>query len=87
MHLINIPSISSLNSFICLWTCLTVDGEVFKIGNTLDKPSEKQVDASLENVPGFDGVEVVQIAAGAEHSAAVTGKKRGGGNSVMSYIS
>ncbi|KAG2269261.1 hypothetical protein Bca52824_063816 [Brassica carinata] len=57
---------------------LTVDGEVFKLGNTLNKQSEKQqlqVDPSepfLEKVPGFDGVKVTQIAAGAEHSAAVT---------------
>ncbi|KAJ4868797.1 Regulator of chromosome condensation (RCC1) family protein [Raphanus sativus] len=57
---------------------LTVDGKVFKLGNTLNKQSEKQQlreDSSetlLEKVPGFDGVEVLQIAAGAEHSAAVT---------------
>ncbi|CAF1928072.1 hypothetical protein HID58_065827 [Brassica napus] len=57
---------------------LTVDGEVFKLGNTLNKQSEKQqlqVDPSepfLEKVPGFDGVKVMQIAAGAEHSAALT---------------
>ncbi|CAH8337035.1 unnamed protein product [Eruca vesicaria subsp. sativa] len=57
---------------------LTVDGEVFKLGNTLNKQSEKQslqVDSSeplLEKVSGFDGVKVLQIAAGAEHSAAVT---------------
>ncbi|KAJ0247597.1 hypothetical protein HA466_0160360 [Hirschfeldia incana] len=57
---------------------LTGDGKVFKLGNTLDKQSEKQQlqeDSSetlLEIVPGFDGVEVLQIAAGAEHSAAVT---------------
>lgn len=37
-----------------------------------------QVDSSeplLEKVAGFDGVKVVQIAAGAEHSAAITGKR------------
>lgn len=53
---------------------------MFKLGNTLNKQNEKQQlqeDSSetlLEKVPGFDGVNVLQIAAGAEHSAAVTGK-------------
>ncbi|CAN7094252.1 unnamed protein product [Brassica rapa subsp. narinosa] len=57
---------------------LTADGKVSKLGNTLNTQSDKQqlqVDPSepfLEKVPGFDGVKVVQIAAGAEHSAAVT---------------
>ena len=52
---------------------------MFKLGNTLDKQSEKQQlqegssETLLEKVHGFDGVKVVQIAAGAEHSAAVTG--------------
>lgn len=54
---------------------------VFKLGNTLNKQPEKQlmqIDSSevlVEKVPDFDGVKVLQIAAGAEHSAAVTGKK------------
>uniref|UniRef100_M4E7A9 RCC1-like domain-containing protein n=1 Tax=Brassica campestris TaxID=3711 RepID=M4E7A9_BRACM len=57
---------------------LTADGEVSKLGNTLNKQFKKQqvqVDSSeplLEKVAGFDGVKVVQIAAGAEHSAAIT---------------
>lgn len=57
---------------------LTVDGEVFKLGSTLNKQPEKQqlqIDSSealFEKVPDFDGVKVMQIAAGAEHSAAVT---------------
>ncbi|CAA7036186.1 unnamed protein product [Microthlaspi erraticum] len=57
---------------------LTADGEVFKLGNTLNDQSEKQqrqadsCEALLEKVSGFDGVKVLQIAAGAEHSAAVT---------------
>ena len=58
---------------------------MFKLGNTLNKQNEKQQlqeDSSetlLEEVPGFDGVKVLQIAAGAEHSAVVTGKMVEGG--------
>lgn len=78
----SVTSISShCNSFLCVMDFVeTVDGKVFKLGNTLNKQSEKQQlreDSSetlLEKVPGFDGVQVLQIAAGAEHSAAVTGK-------------
>ncbi|KAL0795426.1 hypothetical protein Bca101_066803 [Brassica carinata] len=73
-----LPSSLSFREVALGWNhalLLTVDGEVFKLGNTLNKQSEKQQDPSeplLEKVPGFDGVKVVQIAAGAEHSAAVT---------------
>ncbi|KAJ4916548.1 Regulator of chromosome condensation (RCC1) family protein [Raphanus sativus] len=76
-----LPSSLSFREVALGWNhalLLTVDGQVFKLGNTLDKQSEKQqlqVDSSeplLEKVPGFDGVKAVQIAAGAEHSAAVT---------------
>ena len=31
-------------------------------------------EANLEKVPGLDGIKIVDIAAGAEHSAVVTGK-------------
>jgi hypothetical protein len=31
-------------------------------------------EAILEKVPGLNGIKIVQIAAGAEHSAVVTGK-------------
>ncbi|XP_023645360.1 ultraviolet-B receptor UVR8 isoform X2 [Capsella rubella] len=57
---------------------LTVDGEVFKLGNTLNKQHEKQKlhtdssEAPFVKVPYFDGVKVLKISAGAEHSAAVT---------------
>ncbi|VVB00111.1 unnamed protein product [Arabis nemorensis] len=76
-----LPSSLSFREVVLGWNhalLLTVDGEVFKLGNTLNKQSEKQqlqVDSCeplLEKVPDFDGVRVLQIAAGAEHSAAVT---------------
>ncbi|KAF8088429.1 hypothetical protein N665_0543s0037 [Sinapis alba] len=75
------PSSQSFREVALGWNhalLLTVDGKVFKLGNTLNKQSEKQQlqqDSSetlLERVTGFDGVKVLQIAAGAEHSAAVT---------------
>ncbi|CAN7133815.1 hypothetical protein BRARA_H02170 [Brassica rapa] len=76
-----LPSYESFRDVALGWNhalLLTVDGKVFKLGNTLDKQSEKQQlqegssETLLEKVHGFDGVKVVQIAAGAEHSAAVT---------------
>ncbi|KFK44621.1 hypothetical protein AALP_AA1G282600 [Arabis alpina] len=76
-----LPSSLSFREVALGWNhalVLTVDGEVFKLGNTLNKQSDKQqlqVDSSkplLEKVSDFDGVRVLQIAAGAEHSAAVT---------------
>ncbi|KAJ0257754.1 hypothetical protein HA466_0085680 [Hirschfeldia incana] len=73
-----LPSSLSFREVALGWNhalLLTADGEVFKLGNTLNKHSEKLQDSSeplLEKVPGFDGVKVVQIAAGAEHSTAVT---------------
>nr|VDD06745.1 unnamed protein product [Brassica rapa] len=73
------PSYESFRDVALGWNhalLQTVDGKVFKLGNTLDKQSEKQQEDSsetlLEEVPCFDGVEIVQIAAGAEHSADVT---------------
>ncbi|CAN8313152.1 unnamed protein product [Cochlearia groenlandica] len=76
-----LPSTLSFREVALGWNhalLLTADGEVFKLGNTLNKQSENQqlqIDSSeapFEKVSGFYGVEVVQIAAGAEHSAAVT---------------
>ncbi|CAN7059601.1 unnamed protein product [Brassica oleracea var. botrytis] len=76
-----LPSSQSFREVALGWNhalLLTFDGKVFKLGNTLNKQNEKQQlqeDSSetlLEKVPGFDGVNVLQIAAGAEHSAAVT---------------
>ncbi|XP_010460224.1 PREDICTED: ultraviolet-B receptor UVR8-like isoform X1 [Camelina sativa] len=76
-----LPSSLSFREVALGWNhalLLTVDGEVFKLGNTLDKQSEKQQlhidpsEAPLAKVPDFDGVKVLKIAAGAEHSAAVT---------------
>ncbi|CAF2110185.1 unnamed protein product [Brassica napus] len=76
-----LPSSQSFREVALGWNhalLLTFDGKVLKLGNTLDKQNEKQQlqeDSSetlLEKVIGFDGVEVLQIAAGAEHSAAVT---------------
>ncbi|ESQ34348.1 hypothetical protein EUTSA_v10007854mg [Eutrema salsugineum] len=76
-----LPSSQSFREVALGWNhalLLTVDGEVLKLGNTLNKQSEKQplqVDSSealLEKVPDFDEVKVLQIAVGAEHSAAVT---------------
>ncbi|KAL1195744.1 Ultraviolet-B receptor UVR8 [Cardamine amara subsp. amara] len=75
-----LPSSLSFREVALGWNhalLLTVDGEVFKLGNTLNKQPEKnqlQIDSSealLEKVPNFEEVKVVQIAAGAEHSAAV----------------
>jgi len=63
---------------------------VFKLGSTLNKQPEKQqlqIDSSealFEKVPDFDGVKVMQIAAGAEHSAAVTGKR---GGAILLFLS
>ncbi|GMY26079.1 ultraviolet-B receptor UVR8 isoform X2 [Fagus crenata] len=63
---------------------LTGDGEVFMLGGNyhgalgdLEKMSPaKQLpdsrEAILEKVPGLNGIKIVQIAAGAEHSAVVT---------------
>ncbi|KAG7598177.1 Regulator of chromosome condensation RCC1 [Arabidopsis suecica] len=76
-----LPSSLSFREVAVGWNhalLLTVDGEVFKLGNTLNKQPEKQqlqIDSSealLAKVSDFDGVKVLQIAAGAEHSAAVT---------------
>jgi alpha-tubulin suppressor-like RCC1 family protein len=77
----SLPSPLSFREVAVGWNhalLLTVDGEVFKLGSTLNKQPEKQqlqIDSSealFEKVPDFDGVKVMQIAAGAEHSAAVT---------------
>ncbi|XP_010532866.1 PREDICTED: ultraviolet-B receptor UVR8 [Tarenaya hassleriana] len=54
---------------------LTGDGEVFMLGKTLNHQPGKPTDSSeaiLEKVPDFEGLRVLKIAAGAEHSAAVT---------------
>ncbi|KAL9307416.1 putative regulator of chromosome condensation 1/beta-lactamase-inhibitor protein II [Arabidopsis thaliana] len=89
----SLPSPLSFREVAVGWNhalLLTVDGEVFKLGSTLNKQPEKQqlqIDSSealFEKVPDFDGVKVMQIAAGAEHSAAVTGKR---GGAILLFLS
>ncbi|KAK6241963.1 Regulator of chromosome condensation [Theobroma cacao] len=63
---------------------LSDDGEVYMLGGShhgvLSNPEKMNPSkhlsgaAVLERVPGLDGMKVVQIAAGAEHSAIITGK-------------
>ncbi|MBA0566931.1 hypothetical protein Golob_011703, partial [Gossypium lobatum] len=81
------PSSSKFSKVALGWNhalVLSDNGEVFMLGGShhgmLSNPeiitlSKHLSDgAVLERVPGLDGIKVVDIAAGAEHSAIVTGK-------------
>lgn len=79
----SLPSSLSFSQAALGWNhvlVLTGDGEVFMLGGShhgmLSDPervsSTRPLSVALEKVSNLDGVKIIQIAAGAEHSAVVT---------------